>query len=66
MHANANAEDEDSYGSVGEFLFQKPVLLQKGARKTMNPILILMDNKSTSDVFNNTRLVQNIGYSGGI
>ena len=40
-------------------------MLQKGARKTIEPGWILLENKATSDVFRNPRLVQNIRHARG-
>ena len=51
---NVREEDIDDYGDVGNSLFIIAMIIQKGARKTIETGWLLFDNHSTYDIFSNT------------
>ena len=60
VNLNVQEEDVDDYGDVGNLLFLRAMILQKGAINTIDTGWLLLDNQSIDDIFSNTWIAKDI------
>ena len=58
-------EDVDDYGDVRNLLFLLAMIIQKGARKTIEAGWLLFDNHFTYDIFSNTWISKDTRHYSG-
>ena len=65
VNLNVQEEDVDYYDDVGNLLFLRAMILQKGVRNTIGTGWLLLENQSIDDIFSNTWIAKDICHSWG-